>query len=188
MPHPWFLPPPQSTPLHFPTASSIPDSPRWSYDFRYLPSIEERRAALTVMANLKADLEECDQSLEYLKRTEQRIRKNQKALKKAMKHHSLLGYWSCQLPQELLSKIFLMLNDGSDMEIDKYWAARTLPLVCKHWKFIAEATIGLWNGQVFRSDLLPVSKVFEQVERKMYINPMIDFGFDASCTVLRLEE
>jgi hypothetical protein len=138
------------------------------------------------MDNLKADLDEIGRFLEYLKRAEEYGQEIRKKLLAAHRSHTLLGYWSCQLPTELMSKIFLMLEEDCNLKQRSYWATRTLPLVCKRWKDISEATLSLWNGRIFMSEELSSGICLESAERNMFFNPMVECPLSVNCVELSL--
>jgi hypothetical protein len=183
--HPWLLLPSDSPPLHFPSASLIPESPRWSYEPQYLPSKAERGAALVTLTKLAADLEACERFLRSLKQAEEHAYDMRDKLLAAQLNYSMLGVWSKRLPTEVMSTIFSMLDNDTYAE-QSHWAARTLPLVCQRWKSIAEATLSMWNGQVFHSKVLPVSMSLPSVKHDMYLNPKINCPLVAKCMELKL--
>jgi hypothetical protein len=154
--HPWLrLPVPLAEP-HFPSVSDLPEPPIWSYDSTAMPSSCERANSLTITDKLTADLDECQQWLEYLKKAQDAMRERQVILQNLRYKFSILGFWTQKLPPEILSRVFMATC--SDPR-GSFWAIRTLPLVCKHWKAVADATTPLWNGLLYakKSGISPES-------------------------------
>jgi hypothetical protein len=186
MMHPWFSSVPLPTePPHFPSIESLPLSPTWSRDPSYNPSLQERQQAIAIMRHLSLDLDHCELLQTYLEELSKVLDKMRFKIAETRERYGLIGYWTRQIPPEILSKIFCFCDESARPSL---WAVRNLPLVCKSWSNVANATLSLWNSPIYLTKSMHPRESRPLPGLRIFFNPKLKQELSFSYQVITMNE
>jgi hypothetical protein len=184
--HPWFNSVPLPTePPCFSSIRSLPAFPAWSCDPSYNPSSQERQQAIAIIRHLTLDLDHCEVLQKYLEKLPKVLDMMRLKITETRERYGLIGYWTRQIPPEILSKIFCFCHDSARPSL---WAVRSLPLVCKHWNTVANTTLTLWNSPMYLTKSLHLRESRPLPGLRIFCNPKLEQELSFSYQVIAVNE